>query len=94
MTIASTWGLRRSGDIRTLKSQLDLAANTVRTTRLSAPLWALVAALLCSELFDVFGRIGLTRALLLPAIVGLVIATVSVAGTIYERQAAGSRRRG
>jgi two-component system cell cycle sensor histidine kinase PleC len=87
LTIASTWSFRRSGDIRTLKSQLDLAATTVRTTRLTAPLWALVAALLCSEILGVFGNVGIARALILPAAVGLVIGAVAILGTVYERQA-------
>ena len=87
LTIASIWSFRQGGDTRTLKSQLDLAAITVRATRLTAPFWALVAALLCSELLGVFGSVAISRALILPAIIGLVIGTVALLGTVYERQA-------
>ena len=88
LTIAATLGFGRGGDIRTLKSQLDLAAITVRATRVTAPLWALVAGLLCSDLFGVFGNVSLARVLALPALVGLVIGAVALAGAAYERQAA------
>ena len=38
-----------SGDPRVLKAQLDLTAQSVRATRLTAPLWALAVAFLCSN---------------------------------------------
>jgi two-component system cell cycle sensor histidine kinase PleC len=88
LTIASTLGFGQGGDIRTLKSQLDLAAVTVRATRVTAPLWALVAGLLCSDLLGVVGHVSLLRAMTLPVLVSLVIGAVSLAGAVYERQAA------
>ena len=37
--------------MRVLKAQLDLAARSVRTTRVTSPLWALALAILCSDRF-------------------------------------------
>ena len=87
LTITATFGLRRGGDIRTLKSQLDLAVTTIKATRLTAPFWATVAALLCSGPLNIFGHVDLLQALMLPVAVALTLAGVSVAGAVYERGA-------
>jgi len=46
LQIGRTWRSGGGGEIRTLKSQLDLTAGMVRATRITAPIWALIAALL------------------------------------------------
>ena len=74
MKITATFSLRAGGDIRTLKSQLELAVTTIRATRLTAPFWALAAALLCSQPLSIFGQVELLRALvLLPLLTGVLL---------------------
>ncbi len=85
MTDFAATDLTRGGENRTLKSQLDLAAMTLQATRLTAPVWAMVAALLCAEPLGIFSDISLTRALVLPGIVAAVIAAVAMAGAAYQR---------
>jgi len=85
LTDFAATGLTRSGENRTLKSQLDLAATTLKATRVTAPIWALVAALLCAQPFGVFGQVDLLRALVLPGIVGVVVSAVAMAGMMYQQ---------
>jgi len=96
LTITAAIDLKHGGEDRTLKSQLDLAATTLHATRLIAPFWALVAALLCAEPFGAFGEVSLARALWLPGTVAVVIAAVAAAGGAYQRgggeEAATARR--
>jgi two-component system cell cycle sensor histidine kinase PleC len=75
------------GDFRILKSQLDLTASTVQATRISGPVWSLVAALLCAGPISDFGHRPLFQALLLPLAVTLAIGTAAVLSVIYRRQA-------
>jgi two-component system cell cycle sensor histidine kinase PleC len=76
------------GDDRVLKAQLDLAAQSVRTTRVTSPLWALGLAILCSDLFGFLGHRPLTQTLYLPLIIlaAMVIATAMT--TVYRRDMA------
>src|SRR6185312_14295932 len=83
LSIAGTWRNGGGGDIRTLKSQIDLTASTIRATRLTTPLWALVAALLCSDITGVFGHADLVRTLLLPLLVGGVVSACALACFVY-----------
>jgi two-component system cell cycle sensor histidine kinase PleC len=81
--------LKASGDMRVVKAQLDLAAHAVQTTRLTAPAWSLLVALLCSDLCGLFGHQSLTRALYLPVIVTLATGAASSLATLYLRHSAG-----
>jgi two-component system cell cycle sensor histidine kinase PleC len=82
------WRDGKGGDFRTLKSQLDLASAAVRATRITAPLWALISALMASNLVGLFGHIPLGRALMLPLIVGFMMTAVSSASVTYGRRPA------
>ena len=76
------------GDSRVLKAQLDLAAQSVRATRLTAPLWALAVAFLCSSRLGIFGHQPIGHALYLPLIV-LVASVAAAAGSaIYQHETA------
>ena len=75
------------GDLRVLKAQLDLTAQSVQTTRFTAPLWALLAALLCSQ--GLFGRHSLMQALYLPMIVTLTVGMSTGFTATYLRQSGG-----
>jgi two-component system cell cycle sensor histidine kinase PleC len=83
LSIAETWRAGGSGDIRTLKSQIDLTASTIRATRVTTPLWAIVVALLCSDVAGVFGHVGAVRTLLLPLLVGGTVGACSLACFVY-----------
>jgi two-component system cell cycle sensor histidine kinase PleC len=87
LSIAGTWRNGGGGDIRTLKSQIDLTASTIRATRLTAPLWALLAALLCSDIAGVFGHVEALRTLLLPLLVGAVVGACALACFVYAGMA-------
>jgi two-component system cell cycle sensor histidine kinase PleC len=81
--------LKASGDMRVIKAQLDLAAHAVQTTRLTAPFWSLLVALLCSDVCGLFGHQSLSRALYLPMIVTLATGAASSLATLYLRHSAG-----
>jgi two-component system cell cycle sensor histidine kinase PleC len=71
--------IQRSADARVLKAQLDLTADALRATRVTAPLWALAIAMLASDQFGVVGNVAFRRALMLPAIVaGAMMLSVHV----------------
>ena len=57
---------RHQTDPRVLRAQLALAARSMRATRYSLPLWALVVAILCSQLTGALGSVPVLRAMLLP----------------------------
>jgi two-component system cell cycle sensor histidine kinase PleC len=73
---------------RVLRAQLDLAAKSVRATRVTSPVWALITAFLCSDTFGLFGHAPLARALWLPVAVTLVIAATSLVAAAFERSGA------
>ena len=62
--------MQRSADGRVLKAQLNLIGDVLHAARFSAPLWALAAALLASEI-GVFGDAPLASTLFLPLAVGI-----------------------
>ena len=76
------------GDPRVLKAQLDLTAQSVRSTRLTAPLWALAVAFLCSSPSGIFGHRPLSQSLLLPMIVLVASVTAATATAIYQHETA------
>ena len=48
--------IQRSADVRVLKSQLDLIAAVVHSSRFISPAWAMIVSLLGSDLFGYFGH--------------------------------------
>jgi two-component system, cell cycle sensor histidine kinase PleC len=76
------------GDPRVLKAQLDLTAQSVRATRLTAPLWALAVAFLCSGPAGIFGHRALGQAVFLPVIVLAATAAAAAATAIYQHETA------
>ncbi|HEU0161628.1 MAG TPA: HAMP domain-containing sensor histidine kinase [Rhizomicrobium sp.] len=72
-------------DPRVLKAQLDLAARSMHATRITSPIWAVFAALLCSSQTGIFGNAPLSSVILLPLAVGLVIGASVLVATAYER---------
>jgi two-component system, cell cycle sensor histidine kinase PleC len=76
------------GDVRVLKAQLDLAARSVRATRISSPLWALALAIFCSDQAGFLGHRPLTHTLLLPLMVLAVNAAAVAMTARYQKQMA------
>jgi two-component system, cell cycle sensor histidine kinase PleC len=77
------------GDVRILKAQLDLCAQAVQATRLTAPIWSLLVALLCSDVCGLFGHQSLIKAFYLPMIVSLMIVFSTSLTSVYLRRTAG-----
>jgi two-component system cell cycle sensor histidine kinase PleC len=75
-------------DTRVLKAQLDLAARSVRTTRVTSPLWALALAVLCSDRFGLLGHRPLAVTLLMPLTVTAAIAAAAIMTAVYQRDVA------
>jgi len=82
--------VQRSADVRVLKSQLDLTAEALRATRVSAPLWALFIAFVASQEVGLVGNLPLTRALLVPAFLAATMAALDYAVSYYRRDTSGS----
>jgi two-component system cell cycle sensor histidine kinase PleC len=74
------------GDLRVLKSQLDLTAQAVVATRFTSPLWSLLVALLCSRYWGVFGHRSLIEVLYLPMVVTLVLGVAYALTTVYQHR--------
>lgn len=74
-----------NGDARVLRAQLDLAAQSIRTTRMTSPLWALALALLCSDWLSIFGRRPVVETLYLPLIVLAAMVIASAVTAAYQR---------
>jgi two-component system cell cycle sensor histidine kinase PleC len=75
--------MMRGGDVRVLKAQLDLTAYSVQATRLTAPAWSLLIALLCSSALGVFGHQSVISALIFPMIVTLTLGVSSSVAALY-----------
>jgi two-component system cell cycle sensor histidine kinase PleC len=60
--------VQRSADVRVLKAQLDLTAEALRATRITAPLWAFVIAVVASELVGLVGNLPFERTVIMPAL--------------------------
>lgn len=76
-------GEKAEGDLRVLKAQLALAAQSVCATWLTSPVWAMAIAILCS--IGIFGQVSPAQTLFLP----LAVTISSIAGALmasaYER---------
>ncbi len=82
------WGLTAEvgeGDPRVLKAQLRLTAHAMHATRLSAPLWALLVAVLTSGVTGIFGNVSFARALFLPLAVTIAVGATALVSSAYER---------
>jgi two-component system cell cycle sensor histidine kinase PleC len=77
------------GDVRVLKAQLDLTAQSVQTTRFTSPLWSLLVALLCSVPMGPFGHQRLIAALYLPMVMSLMIGLSSSLTSVYQHRIKG-----
>ena len=82
--------VQRSADVRVLKSQLDLTAEALRATRLSAPLWALFIAFLASNEVGLVGNVALMRALVVPGLLAATMVALDYVVSYYRRDTAGS----
>ena len=74
------------GDSRVLKAQLDLAAQSIRATRVTSPLWALAIAIVCSRLFGFLGARPITETFYLPLIVLAAMATAAGITAVYQTE--------
>jgi two-component system cell cycle sensor histidine kinase PleC len=75
---------QRSTDVRVLKAQLDLTSQTVRSTRLSSPFWALAIAWLGSNSFGLFGHADFNQAVFVPVIVSATMILSASVVSIYQ----------
>jgi len=75
---------QRSTDVRVLKAQLDLTSQTVRSTRLSSPFWALAIAWLGSNSFGLFGHADFNVAVFVPVIVSATMILSASVVSIYQ----------
>jgi len=75
---------QRSSDVRVLKAQLDLTSQTVRSTRLSSPFWALAIAWLGSDSFGLFGHVNFNEAVFVPVIVSATMILSASVVSIYQ----------
>ncbi|MES2472960.1 MAG: HAMP domain-containing sensor histidine kinase [Pseudomonadota bacterium] len=84
----SFWGLAAGvgeGDTRVLKAQLRLTAQAMHATRISAPIWALLVALLTSGVTGIFGDASFARTLFLPLAVAIAVGATALMSSAYER---------
>jgi two-component system cell cycle sensor histidine kinase PleC len=88
-----TIGTARAGeaDPRILNVQVERAANAVRGTLLSSPLWVCLFALVCSEWAPFLGGVPLTRALVVVAIVTTAALCAYAALWAYRRTGGDTR---
>jgi len=82
--------VQRSADVRVLKAQLDLTAETLRATRISAPLWALAIAFLASNEVGLVGNQPFLRTLIVPVILALTMFLLSHIVSFYRQDTSGS----
>ena len=75
---------QRSTDVRVLKAQLDLTSQTVRSTRLSSPFWALAIAWMGSDSFGLFGHASFNTAVFVPVIVSATMILSASVVSIYQ----------
>jgi two-component system, cell cycle sensor histidine kinase PleC len=79
---------RHAGDSRVLKAQLDLAALSLRATRYTSPIWALIVAAVTSNAVGLFGHASLSRVIYLPVAVIGVMGVIGLMATAYQHEAA------
>ena len=82
--------VQRSADVRGLKAQLDLTAEALRSTRISAPLWAFAIAVMASDEIGLVGGKPFLRAMVMPAILAVTMVLLSHIVSFYKRDTSGS----
>jgi two-component system cell cycle sensor histidine kinase PleC len=82
--------VQRSADVRVLKAQLDLTAETVRATRVSGPLWALVIAFVASSSVGLVGNRPFEQTMIMPAILAAAMILVGHVVSFYHHDTSGS----
>ncbi len=82
--------VQRSADVRVLKAQLDLTAQALRATRLTAPIWALALAFLSSDQVGLVGSRPLERTILFPILLAVTMLLLSHVVWFYFRDTSGS----
>jgi len=82
--------VQRSADGRVLKSQLDLTAETLRATRVTAPLWSLFIAFLASDEVGLVGATPFSRALVAPALIAATMFALDRVVSFYHRETDGN----
>ena len=82
--------VQRSADVRVLKAQLDLTAEALRSTRVSAPLWAFVIAVIASNEVGLVGNTAILRALIMPAVLAGTMVLLSHAVSFYKHDTEGA----
>jgi two-component system cell cycle sensor histidine kinase PleC len=82
--------VQRSADVRVLKAQLDLTAEALRSTRLSAPLWAFAIAVMASDEIGLVGGKPFLHAMIMPAILAVTMVLLSHIVSFYKQDTSGS----
>ncbi len=82
--------VQRSADVRVLKAQLDLTAETLRAARLSAPLWAFAIAFLASNQVGLVGNQPFIRTLVVPVILAVTMLLLSHVVSFYQQDTSGT----
>ncbi len=67
---------------RVVKAQLSLAANTARNTRVTSPIAAAAAAILCS--IGIFGHVSFAKTLFVPLAVTAAMGAAALMATAYQ----------
>src|SRR5438105_9462469 len=78
--------VHRLADVRVLKAQLDLIAQVIRSSRVTAPLLALSIAFAGSNLFGYFGHAPVSVASALPAVITALVLLSYHATLQYQRE--------
>jgi two-component system cell cycle sensor histidine kinase PleC len=81
---------QRPGDPRILNVQVERAAKSLSSSIVASPVWACIAALVCSELFPQLGAIPYARAASLVIVICCAIAAIRIVLSGFHR----SRRAG
>jgi len=77
---------RAADDPRILKVQVERAANTLHGSIVASPVWALVAALVCSEFFPHLGAVPLVSGVGLVAIMCCTVLFIRGALVLFARE--------
>ncbi len=75
-------------DARVLKAQLDLAVQSVRTTHVTAPLWAVALAVLASDVLGFVGHRPLILTLCLPLVIMATGLAAAAMTAVYQKDMA------
>jgi len=82
--------VQRSADGRVLKSQLDMTAEALRATRISAPAWCLFIAVLASAEVGLIGQLGILRALIAPVLLAVTMVAMDKVVSYYRHDTSGA----